>query len=91
MTALAAALALVGLAAVLAAWSVATRAIALGQAQARASDIEAVRADVERVEAVAKAVTGTIEDRLAELEGETAALKDDIRRAGLAQIGGRRR
>ena len=90
MIAIAIALAVVGLAAVLAAWSLGARWLGVTAARVRAADVEAVRAALEDYR-----VTNALDmhghtRRIEALETTAADLEAQQREARLAKMGGRR-
>ena len=90
MTPLAIALGLVGLAAVLAAWSLGARWLAVTHARVRSADVEAVRAEVgAAISSVCKA-SEIHAAHIAKLREDVDDHAAQLREARLAKMGGRR-
>jgi hypothetical protein len=88
--ALAIALGVVGLAAVLAAWSLGARWLAVTAAKVRGEDVSNIATGLELVDANARTRMAEAVARLDALEEKAADLEEQLRKARVANIGGRR-
>jgi hypothetical protein len=87
--ALAIALAVVGLAAVLAAWSLGARWLAVTAARGKHEDVAALAARIDDEREQLGMINGEMQVRLAALEEKTADLEEQLRKARVARLGAR--
>jgi hypothetical protein len=89
VTPIAIALAVVGLAAVLAAWSLGARWLAVTAARGKAADVEAVRAEAVALVGAVALDSGAMQVRLDVHAAKLEDLEEQLRKARVARLGAR--